>query len=121
LSGTEAAYDVPFDPHKIPVALPLLSFALLIAAVMVGSANIELSSLQLSADAASVPTGPYLLPLSSYQSSACPRIVVRLDLMEVLAALTRALFRDTSTTDERMPMIAITTKSSIRVKPLLAQ
>ena len=34
-------------------------------------------------------------------------------------AFERALLSDAKTTDERMPMIAITTRSSIRVKPRL--
>ena len=41
------------------------------------------------------------------------------DCAVAIRPLTRALLRDANTTDERSPIIAITTKSSIRVKPLL--
>jgi hypothetical protein len=41
------------------------------------------------------------------------------DLIAASAPFVRADVREANTTDDRIPMIAITTKSSISVKPLL--
>ena len=38
---------------------------------------------------------------------------------EATLLFTRALFRDAKTTDDKIPMMAITTKSSTNVNPLL--
>jgi hypothetical protein len=46
-------------------------------------------------------------------------IPVASDLKAAVLALTRALFNETITTDARIPIIAITTRSSMSVKPLL--
>ncbi len=47
--------------------------------------------------------------------AACKLLI--LVCADAMRALTRAPFRETRTTDDRIPIMAITTKSSINVKP----
>jgi len=64
----------------------------------------------------SVSVGAARSPVSQVEMNAgsCPDTS---DLKAAIFALLRALLRDTRTTDERIPMIAITTRSSMSVKP----
>lgn len=60
---------------------------------------------------------PYPL-FVSLNTSAAARRPESCALILASLPLLRAVFREARTTDDRMPMIAITTKSSMRVKPL---
>src|SRR3989338_10091030 len=59
---------------------------------------------------------PLLLPA---YTSACVRMELRFAWIPASAPFWRALPKETSTMDAKMPMMAMTTKSSMRVKPLL--
>jgi len=61
--------------------------------------------------------GPYELLLFEYQISADARRPESCDFVLASLPLPRAEFKEASTTDERIPMMAITTRSSMRVKP----
>ena len=55
--------------------------------------------------------------VESYTNSACARIFAKLALIAASAPLDLAVFSEASTTEAKMPIIATTTKSSIKVKP----
>src|SRR3989344_6969925 len=110
------------------VARPELLLALMIAALMVASFHISTppphaapatATVALPFAAGTAVVGLYLLLLLLAYISVCVRIESRLPLMPASAPCWRALPSDTSTIAAKMPMMEMTTKSSIRVKPLL--
>ena len=64
------------------------------------------------------PVVLYLLPLLSYHNSACALKLLKSAFTALSAPLVLAVFNDANTTDDNIPMIAITTSNSINVKPL---
>ena len=63
--------------------------------------------------------GPKLELLSSKYSAACERRLERFAFTATSPLLSRAPFREASTTEVKIPIIAITTRSSISVNPFL--
>src|SRR3989344_659282 len=59
--------------------------------------------------------GPKLELLSSKYSAACERRLERVGFTATSPLLSRAPFREASTTEVKIPIIAITTRSSISV------
>jgi hypothetical protein len=69
-----------------------------------------------------VQTGPgtavFIAVALPLQIATAGRSEAMVDLKAVAFALPRAPFNETNTTDDKIPIIAITTSNSIRVKPL---